>query len=110
MAEKKVNYTEAQTAALVSEYQAGKSVDDLAEAMGRARKSVIAKLVREGVYVAAVKVPAVKDEGPTKKELLATLRELAPEISSEGIGNATKDALTALIARLTPTEAESEAA
>lgn len=97
------NYTEAQTAAIVADYQAGKSVEDIADAAGRAVKSVRAKLVREGVYVAAVKpVKAAKDEGPTKKDMLRELVTLAPEFPVDGFANATKEAIQAVIDRLQP--------
>ena len=105
--EKRVNYTEAQTKALVEDYLAGKTVDEIAEATGRAVRSVRSKLVREGVYVAAEKpVKAKREEGPTKKELLRDLESLAPHFPIEGFVNATKEALTALIDHL---ESEAEA-
>lgn len=109
-AEKKVNYTEAQVAAMIADYQAGKSVEDIAEAMGKAVRSVRSKLVREGVYVAAEKpAKAKREEGPTKKELLRELEELAPQLPIDGFVNATKEAITALIQHL-QAEAESEEA
>ena len=96
-AEKKVNYTEAQTTQMVADYQAGKSVDDIAEAMGKAVRSVRAKLVREGVYVAAEKaVKSKREEGPTKKELIRELEAIVP-FEVEGFANATKEAIQSLI-------------
>ena len=50
--EKTVNYTEAQVATLVAEYKAGVTVEALAETLGKSVRSVVAKLSREGVYVA----------------------------------------------------------
>lgn len=101
-AEKKVNYTEAQTAAMIADYQAGKSVEDIAEAMGKAVRSVRSKLVREGVYIAQEKpVKAKREEGPTKKELMRELEALAP-FEVEGFMNATKEAIQALIDHLQP--------
>lgn len=95
---KRVNYTDEQTAALIERYQAGESVESLAESMGKAVRSIRSKLVREGVYVAAEKpVKAKREEGPTKKELLRDLEELAPSLPIDGLMNATKEALTALI-------------
>ena len=44
-----VNYTPEQTALVVSEYQAGVSVEQIAESMGKTARSIIAKLSREGV-------------------------------------------------------------
>jgi hypothetical protein len=101
MAEKKVNYTEAQTAAIVERYTAGETVETIAESIGKAVRSVRSKLVREGVYVAAEKAPKAKrEEGPTKKELLRDLEVLAPHLPIEGFVNATKEAITALIQHL----------
>ena len=101
-AEKKVNYTEAQVAQMIADYQAGQTVEAIAEAMGKAVRSVRSKLVREGVYVAAEKAPKAKrEEGPTKKEMLRDLEDLAP-FPVEGFLNATKEAIQSLIDLLTP--------
>ena len=98
----KVNYTEAQTTAMISEYQAGKSVEDIADAMGKAVRSVRSKLVREGVYVAAEKTPKAKrEDGPTKKELIRELELLVP-FEVEGFMNATKEAIQSLIDHMQP--------
>jgi hypothetical protein len=117
--EAKANYTEEMTAAIVERYQAGETVEAIAESIGKAVRSVRSKLVREGVYVAQEKPKASKrEEGPTKKELLRDLESLAPHLPIEGFVNATKEAITALIDHLQseadapaddPTE-ESEAA
>ena len=99
--EAKVNYSEAQTAQLIADYQAGLSVESIAEAMGKAVRSVRAKLVREGVYVAPEKgAKSKREEGPTKKELLITLAEVWPDAPVDGLINATKEAISALIAHL----------
>lgn len=101
-AEKKVNYTDAQVAQMIADYQAGQTVEAIAEAMGKAVRSVRSKLVREGVYVAAEKAPKAKrEEGPTKKEMLRELEALAP-FEVEGFLNATKEAIQAVIDLLTP--------
>ena len=101
-AEKKVNYTEAQVESMKAEYAAGASVEAIAEAMGKAVRSVRAKLVREGVYVAAEKAPKAKrEEGPSKKEMLRELEALAP-FEVDGFMNATKEAIQAVIDLLTP--------
>lgn len=101
-AEKKVNYTEAQTAQMIADYQAGQSVEAIAEAMGKAVRSVRSKLVREGVYVAAEKpAKAKREEGPTKKELMRELEAIAP-FPVDGLMNATKEAIQAVIDHLQP--------
>lgn len=49
-----VNYTPEQTAAVVSGYTNGMTVEILAADMGKSVRSIIAKLSREGVYKAKV--------------------------------------------------------
>ena len=50
MAEKTLNYTPEQTATIVADYQAGVTVEMLAEKLGKSVRSIVAKLSREGVY------------------------------------------------------------
>lgn len=110
--EAKVNYSAELTAAIVERYTAGETVETIAESIGKAVRSVRSKLVREGVYVAAEKTPKAKrEEGPTKKELLRDLEDLAPNLPIDGFVNATKEAITALIEYLeveSAVEAENE--
>jgi len=106
--EAKVNYSEELTAAIVERYTSGESVETIAESIGKAVRSVRAKLVRENVYVAPEKgAKAKREEGPTKKELLITLSEVWPDAPVDGLVNATKEAIAFLIAHL---EAEADAA
>jgi hypothetical protein len=99
--EAKVNYSAELTAAIVQRYTAGETVETIAESIGKAVRSVRSKLVREGVYVAAEKAPKAKrEEGPTKKELLRDLADLWPDAPVDGLVNATKEAITALIEHL----------
>ena len=58
------------TAQIVSDYEAGVSVDEIAEAVNKSVRSVRSKLVREGVYIAKPKTTTRKSDEPTKKELL----------------------------------------
>jgi hypothetical protein len=105
MAERKVNYTDAQVAELIAGYNAGKSLEDLADALGKSVRSVRAKLVREGVYTAPEKTTkTAKVDGPTKKELLNDLEQLVP-FAVDGFMGATKEAIASLIAHL---QSESE--
>jgi hypothetical protein len=103
MAERKVkapNYSEELTASIVERYQAGESVETIAESIGKAVRSVRAKLVREGVYQAPEKpAKAEKVEGPSKKELMRELEAIAP-FPVEGLMNATKEAIQAVIDHL----------
>ena len=104
------NYTPELTAQIVEQYEAGTSVEDIAEAIGKGVRSVRSKLVREGVYVAPEKpAKAAKPEGPTKKEMLRELAELAP-FEVEGFMGATKAAIASLIDHLREAGAESVAA
>ncbi len=81
MAKKAPNYSPELTDAIVADYQAGKPVEDIADAIGKSVRSVRSKLVREGVYVAQEKPQGSKrDNGPTKKELLGKLEEVDPNV------------------------------
>ena len=50
MTAKTVNYTPEQTAKMVADYNAGVTVEAMAEALGKSVRSIVAKLSREGVY------------------------------------------------------------
>lgn len=107
-ATKKVNYTDEQTADLIQRYDNGngQSVKQIAEELGRASRSVISKLVREGVYVTPEpKAKAKREEGPTKKEMLNTLESLVT-FPVEGLMGATKEAIGFLIAAFSQDEVE----
>ena len=67
---KTVNYTPEQSAKIVADYLAGVSVADLATAMGKTTRSIIAKLSREKVYKAKEYVTKT-GEAVVKKDALA---------------------------------------
>ena len=91
------NYTAEMTNLVVDQYTNGVPLEDIAQAVTRSVRSVRSKLVREGVYVAAVKpTAAARDNGPTKKELLIQLESSGWNV--KGLEGATKDAIKALIA------------
>ena len=91
------NYTAEMTNLVVDQYTNGVPLEDIAQMVTRSVRSVRSKLVREGVYVAAPKpTAAARDNGPTKKELLNQLEELAP-FPVDGFVGATKDAIKLLI-------------
>ena len=100
MTEKIVNYTEAQTKELVERYQAGEAVEAIATAMGKTTRSIVAKLSREGVYVAKARV---KNPNRVKKaelvEALANHCQVPVEVF-ESLEKATHEALELLVARL----------
>ena len=69
-----INYTDAQTAELVTAYQAGEAVEALAERFQKSVRSIVAKLSREGVYQAKTKA---KGAGRvTKAALIQYVEEL----------------------------------
>ena len=92
---KNVIYSPELTGQIVSAYQAGTAVEEIAETIGKSVSSVRSKLVREGVYVAKEKPAARKVEGPSKKEILRDLD--ATGFDTAGFQGATKDALTRLL-------------
>ena len=67
MTNKTVNYTAEQTARMVADYQAGMTVDAIAETLGKTVRSVVAKLSREKVYVAKA-YKTKSGETPIKKD------------------------------------------
>lgn len=61
-----VNYTAEQTAQVVADYQAGITVETIAENLGKTARSIVAKLSREGVYKA--KAYKTKTGEPVEKK------------------------------------------
>ena len=49
---KNINYTPEQTAQIIADYQAGLSVEIIADNLGKTVRSIVAKLSREKVYIA----------------------------------------------------------
>lgn len=81
MTDKNVNYTADQVTQMVTDYQAGVTVEAIAEAMGKSVRSVVGKLSREKVYVAKGKVAGARSA--TKAENVAALeRQLGVEAGS----------------------------
>ena len=74
MADKQINYTEAQTQTIVEMYTQGVDVETIAQEMGRTARSIIAKLSREGVYKS--KTTAAGDKRQTKTEMLSQIEQL----------------------------------
>jgi hypothetical protein len=94
------NYTPEQTLELVAGYQAGTPVEQLAEALGKTTRSVVAKLAREGVYQAKT---ASKGQARVKKsdlvDQLAQACGVAPEVF-ESLEKANHDVLESLVAKV----------
>lgn len=94
------NYTPEQTQELVQGYQAGETVEVLANKLGKTVRSVVAKLAREGVYQA--KTRAQGQARVRKSELvdkLALACGVAPEVF-ESLEKANHDVLEALVAHM----------
>ena len=95
MAEKAVNYTAEQTAKIIADYQAGVKVEDIASAMGKTVRSIVAKLSREKVYVAKQYVTKT-GEKPVKKDVTADAIGAILRLSENDIDSLTKANKSAL--------------
>ena len=95
MAEKAVNYTPEQTAKIIAEYQAGVAVEQIAQAMGKTVRSIVAKLSREKVYVAKQYVTK-PGEKPVKKDVTADAIGAILRLSENDIESLTKANKSAL--------------
>ena len=97
-----VNYTAEQTAQVVAEYQAGVSVEQIAETLGKTARSIIAKLSREGVYQAkqykSKTGEKVEKKDETADAIGAVLR--LTEAETESLTKANKTALRKIFAAL----------
>lgn len=69
---KAVNYTPEQETQMAANYEAGMSVDEIAEALGKSVKSVVAKLSRLGVYKSKAKA-VTETARVTKASLVAQI-------------------------------------
>nr|NDG08408.1 hypothetical protein [Oxalobacteraceae bacterium] len=95
MAEKAVNYTPEQTAKIIADYQAGVAVEQIAQAMGKTVRSIVAKLSREKVYVAKTYVSKT-GEKPVKKDVTADAIGAILRLSENDIDSLTKANKSAL--------------
>tara|TARA_R110000822_G_scaffold4819_2_gene20519 strand:+ start:346 stop:729 length:384 start_codon:yes stop_codon:yes gene_type:complete len=102
MTEVAKNYTEEMVDAMVADYEANptpETVSALSEEFGKSVRSIVAKLVREGVYKAQPRAVAAKVAVVRKSELVARINEaLGLELAS--LEKATKGDLEALVAAL----------
>jgi hypothetical protein len=102
MATKLVNYTPEQTLQMIQDYQAGITVEKIAENMGKTVRSVVAKLSREKVYKAKEYVSKT-GEKPIKKDIHAEMigRILnLPENDVDSLTKANKNALKVIFTAL----------
>lgn len=95
MTAKAVNYTPEQTMKIVGDYQAGFSVEVIAEAMGKSVRSIVAKLSREGVYQKKQYVSKT-GERPVKKDVHADAIGAILRLSENDIESLTKANKSAL--------------
>ena len=95
MAEKAVNYTPEQTAKIIADYQAGVAVEQIAQAMGKTVRSIVAKLSREKVYIAKQYVSKT-GEKPVKKDVTADAIGAILRLSENDIDSLTKANKSAL--------------
>jgi len=93
------NYTEAQTMELVNSYKSGVTVEAIATTLGKTTRSVVAKLSREGVYVAKTKSSVARVKKSDLVDKLAAFCQVAPEVF-ESLEKANHDVLEVLVAKL----------
>jgi ATP-dependent Lon protease len=99
MTAKTVNYTPEQTTKMVADYQAGATVETLAQELGKTVRSVVAKLSREKVYQAKTYVSKT-GETPVKKDVHADFIGMAlglTEADTESLTKANKTALAKIV-------------
>lgn len=91
------NYTEAQVEQLHSLYAelGSAGLESIAENLGKTVRSVRAKLVRDGLYVAPEKSATAKSTGPSKKEILRNFETAG--FDPTGLEGATKEALVRIL-------------
>lgn len=95
MTAKAVNYTPEQTLKIVGDYQAGFTVETIAESMGKSVRSIVAKLSREGVYQKKQYVSKT-GERPVKKDVHADAIGAILQLSENDIESLTKANKSAL--------------
>jgi len=94
------NYTDEQVTQITEMYAelGNDGLEDIAAAVEKTVRSIRAKLVREGVYVAPDK-SATRKDGPTKKELLRELEGLVGnDIDVTNFMGATKEGIQFILA------------
>ena len=100
MTEKTPNYTPEQVQELVTKYQAGVQVEQIAMELGKSVRSIVAKLSREGVY--QPKSKASNAARVTKASMVEQIAQLCGKTSEvmESLEKANQDVLVILVERL----------
>lgn len=93
------NYTAEQTTQLVTGYQAGETVEQLATQLGKTTRSVVAKLSREGVYQAKTKNTVTRVKKADLVDRIATLCSATPE-AFDSLEKANHEVLEAILQNL----------
>jgi nanoRNase/pAp phosphatase (c-di-AMP/oligoRNAs hydrolase) len=102
MTNKAVNYTAEQTAQIVDAYNAGNTVEMIAEMVGKSTRSIVAKLSREGVYKKKEYVTKNGEKAVKKDahaDAIGAILKL-PENDIESLTKANKSALKAIFEAL----------
>lgn len=99
MTDKVVNYTPEQVQELVQKYQAGVTVEQIAQDLGKSVRSIVAKLSREGVYQAQRKATGTR---LTKAQLVEQIAQLCNRNSEqmESLEKANQEVLLVLVEQL----------
>ena len=99
---KNINYTPEQTAQIIADYQAGKSVEIIADNLGKTVRSIVAKLSREKVYIKK-EYKTKNGLSPVKKDIhadaIGAILRL-PENDIESLTKANKNALKVIFEAL----------
>ena len=102
MTAKAVNYTPEQTQKMINDYQAGVSVETIADNLGKTVRSIVAKLSREKVYIKK-EYKSKTGETPIKKDIhadaIGAILRL-PENDIESLTKANKNALRVIFEAL----------
>ena len=116
MSEKTPNYTEAQTSELVEAYEAAQDeesraqvVERFADEFGKTVRSIRAKLVREGVYIAKTYKGKTGEKPETKEAIVEDIaRTMGVDAESKlgGLQKANKQTLSLLRKTLLITQSE----
>ena len=99
---KAANYTEEMVDAMVADYQSNPTKDTVAKLsaeFGKTTRSIVAKLVREGVYVAAPRVTKTGAPVVRKAEIVAQIQD-ALGIELPTLEKASKQDLESLLAKV----------
>jgi hypothetical protein len=99
---KNINYTPEQTAQIIADYQAGLSVEIIADNLGKTVRSIVAKLSREKVYIKK-EYKTKTGESAVKKDIhadaIGAILRL-PENDIESLTKANKNALKTIFEAL----------